>query len=165
MPSVRLTVLPLASVATNVASRDAFTFWAILFRTKSQETLFQLLAPGARYCGDSTRRGRQLHRRRALRAEPALVDRAVRVALDLQQLHGAIGVLAGIRDQRAADCAVRADRMRFLGPRDAEVLLDLGRFGDSDVESKSRCREGRGTGNSNLQKIPACDGRYRSQAS
>jgi hypothetical protein len=148
MPSVRLTVLPLASVATNVASRDAFTFWAILFRTKSQ-----------------ARRGRQLHRRRALRAEPALVDRAVRVAFDLQQLHGAIGVLAGIRDQRAADRAVRADRMRFLGPRDAEVLLDLGRFGDSDVEAKSRCRQGPGTRNSNLQEIPTCDGRYSSQAS
>src|SRR5258708_16477470 len=57
MPSVRLTVLPLASVVTNVASRDAFTFWAILFRTKSQDTLFHPLAPGARYCGDSTRRG------------------------------------------------------------------------------------------------------------
>src|SRR5258708_9247431 len=57
MPSVRLTVLPLASVVTNVASRDAFTFWAILLSTKSQNTLFQPVAPAARYCGDSTRRG------------------------------------------------------------------------------------------------------------
>src|SRR5438445_13061300 len=57
MPAVRLTVLPLASVPTKVASRDAFTFWAILFITKSHDTLFQPLAPAARYCGDSTRRG------------------------------------------------------------------------------------------------------------
>jgi hypothetical protein len=55
--------------------------------------------------------------------------------------------------------------MRFLGPRDAEVLLDLGRFGDSEVETKAGGRQGSGAGNSNLQKIPACDGRYRSQAS
>src|SRR5260221_11868652 len=57
MPSVRLTVLPLASVVTNVASRDAFTFCAILFSAKSQDTLFHPVAPAARYCGDSTRRG------------------------------------------------------------------------------------------------------------
>src|SRR5260370_28934135 len=57
MPSVRLTVLPFPSVVTKVESRDALMFWAILSRTKSQETLFQPVAPGARYWGDSTRRG------------------------------------------------------------------------------------------------------------
>src|SRR5712692_5673776 len=57
MPSVRLTVLPFPSVVTNVASRDALMFWAILSSTKSQETLFQPVAPAARYWGDSTRRG------------------------------------------------------------------------------------------------------------
>src|SRR5438105_10085225 len=55
MPSVRLTVLPLASVATKVASRDDLTFWAILSRTKFQSTFFQLVAPGARYSGCETR--------------------------------------------------------------------------------------------------------------
>src|SRR5260370_18553913 len=57
MPSVRLTVLPLPSVVTNEASREALMFWAILSRTKSQETLFQPAAPGARYWGEATRRG------------------------------------------------------------------------------------------------------------
>src|SRR5260221_191329 len=57
MPSGRLPVLSLPSVVTNVASREALTFWAILSSPKSHETLFQLVAPGARYWGDSTRRG------------------------------------------------------------------------------------------------------------
>src|SRR5260370_20769155 len=57
MLSVRLTVLPFPSAVTNVASRDALMFWVILSSTKSQETLFQPVAPAARYWGDSTRRG------------------------------------------------------------------------------------------------------------
>src|SRR5207245_1653642 len=57
MPSVRLTVLPFPSVATKVAARDALMFWATLPSAKSHETLFQPVAPAARYCGDSTLRG------------------------------------------------------------------------------------------------------------
>src|SRR5690348_12212781 len=57
MPSHRFTVLPLPSVVTNVASRDDLMLLAIRLSMSSQEMLFQLLEPGARYCGDSTRRG------------------------------------------------------------------------------------------------------------
>src|ERR1700674_1322993 len=57
MPSQRLTMLPFPSAVTKVASRDALMFWAILANTKSQVTLVQLVAPGARYLGESTRRG------------------------------------------------------------------------------------------------------------
>src|ERR1700737_2760911 len=103
MPSVRLTVLPFPSVPTKVASRDALTFCAILLRAKSQVTVFQALVPAAR-------RGRQLHRRCALGAEAAFVDRAVGVAFDLKELDFAIAGLARVGDQGAADGAVGADR-------------------------------------------------------
>src|SRR5439155_11823073 len=57
IPSHRFTVLPLPSVVTNEASLDALMFCATLSSTKSHETLFQPVAPEARYWGDSTRRG------------------------------------------------------------------------------------------------------------
>src|SRR2546427_1860689 len=57
MPSHRLTLLPLPSVATKVASLDDLMLLAILSSMKSHETLFHPLAPEARYRGDPTRRG------------------------------------------------------------------------------------------------------------
>src|SRR5579859_4634634 len=56
MPSVRFTMLPLASCATNVRSREALMFWAILSSMKSQLFSSHLSEPGARYSGFSTRR-------------------------------------------------------------------------------------------------------------
>src|SRR6266702_1017175 len=57
MPSHRLTLLPLPSVATKVASLDDLMLLAILSSMKSHETLFHPVAPEARYRGDPTRRG------------------------------------------------------------------------------------------------------------
>ena len=54
---MRLTVLPLPSVVTKVASRDDLMFLAILSSMSSQEFFCQLVAPAGRYIGDSTRRG------------------------------------------------------------------------------------------------------------
>src|SRR5450756_1183052 len=76
---------------------------------------------------DAAGRDRKLHRGRALWAQAAFVDRAVGIALDLEQLHAAVRVLARIRDQRTADRAIGADGVRLLGARDPQVLLDLGR--------------------------------------
>src|SRR5260370_40862667 len=45
---------------------------------------------------DAARRDRTLHRSRAFRTQPALVDRAVGITLDLKQLDAAVGVLAGV---------------------------------------------------------------------
>src|SRR6516165_858793 len=56
MPSHRFTVFPLASMVTNVRSRDALMFCASFSRVKSQETCFHSVAPGARYSGLGTRR-------------------------------------------------------------------------------------------------------------
>src|SRR2546428_13440112 len=57
MPSHRLTLLPLPSVATKVASLDDLMLWGILSSMKSHGTLFHPVAPEARYRGDPTRRG------------------------------------------------------------------------------------------------------------
>src|SRR6266851_3193080 len=157
MPSVRLTVLPFPSVVTNVASRDALMFWAILSSTKSQETLFQPVAPAARYWGDAARRDRQLHRGRALGAQAAFVDGAVGVAFDLQQLHAAIGVLAGVCDQRAPDRAVRAYRVGLLGARNAQVLLDLGGVGQRNFETETRRDQRAGPGDAKFQDVTTSD--------
>src|SRR5207249_7568952 len=103
-------------------------------------------APGAR---------RELHRRRPFRAEAALVDRAVGVALDLQQLRLAVGSLLRVRDERAADRAVRAQRTDFLGARDAERELAL--FRKTQVEAErvgKRCEcGGTGAGGAELEEL------------
>jgi hypothetical protein len=56
MPSVRLTVLPLASVWTKVRSRLALMLAAILSSASSQLSCFHCVAPAARYMGAATRR-------------------------------------------------------------------------------------------------------------
>src|SRR5207248_9470541 len=92
------------------------------------------------------RRGRQLHRGGALGAEPALVDRAVGVALDLYDL-----AALGVGDQGAADCAVGADRVALGGAADAEALLDLGGFGE--VEAERREADPSGPSGPDLQEV------------
>src|SRR5213594_2963655 len=57
MPSVRLTVLPLPSVVTKVASREDLMFFAILSSISSHDIFCQRVDPAARYSGVSTRRG------------------------------------------------------------------------------------------------------------
>src|SRR5450759_2946642 len=81
---------------------------------------------------DTAGRDRQLHRGRALWAQAAFVDRAVGIAFDLEQLHAAIAVLAGVRDQRTPYRTVGADGVRLLGARDPQVLIALGRLRESD---------------------------------
>src|SRR5258708_1928189 len=159
MPSVRLTVLPFPSVVTKVASRDALMFWAIFPMAKSHDTVFHPVAPAARYCGLAARRDRQLHRRRAFRTQPALVDGAVGITLDLEELGAAIAVLPGVGDQRAADRAVGADRMHLLRARDPQGLLDLGGVGESDVEAKAGDRQGPGARHSDFEETPTRDSR------
>src|SRR6266851_3339010 len=111
---------------------------------------------------DAARRDRKLHRSRAFRTQAALVDRAVGIALDLKQLDAAVGVLAGVGDQGAADRAVRADGVQLLGAGDPQGLLDLGGVGESDVESEARDRKGPGTRHSRFKEIPTRDCRHRS---
>src|SRR5205823_5620327 len=80
--------------------------------------------------------GGELHRGGALWTEPALVDRAVGVALDLEQLDGSVGLLLRIGDQGAPNRAIGADRMSFAGAGDPERLPNLG--GVRHVESQDR---------------------------
>src|SRR3984893_7439565 len=56
IPSVRLTVFPVASCATKLASRASLTRWASLLSMSSQVICCQGSEPGARYSGVSTRR-------------------------------------------------------------------------------------------------------------
>src|ERR1700687_4984522 len=65
---------------------------------------------------DTAGAGGELHRRRTLWAQPALVDGAVRVAFDLQELSTAVPVVGSKRHQRAADCTVGANGMRLRRP-------------------------------------------------
>src|SRR5262249_53178640 len=97
---------------------------------------------------DPAPRHRELQRAGALRAEPALVDRAVRVALDLQQLRLTGTVLLGVRQQCAPDSAVGADGVGDGRAVDAQVQLDvIGRCeieaerGDSDRASRAYLEE------------------------
>src|SRR5207245_6436622 len=59
---------------------------------------------------------RQLHRRGTLRAESALVDRAVGFALDLAELRGGLGMLICGCDDRSPGGAVPTRRVHFLLP-------------------------------------------------
>src|SRR6266550_879936 len=102
---------------------------------------------------DAARRGGQLHRRRTLRAEAAFVDWAVGVAFDLEELHRAIALLAGVGDERTADRAVGADRVRFLGARNPEGLLDLGGLGEGKLEAQARGDQGASPGNAEFQNL------------
>src|SRR5439155_17110064 len=68
------------------------------------------------------------------RAQAPLVDRAVRIALDLEELGLAAGRLAGVGEERAADGAVRADRVRDGRTLDAQPLLDVRGRGELEAE-------------------------------
>src|SRR5207249_7143224 len=83
---------------------------------------------------DPARARRELHRGRTLRAEASLVDRAVGIALDLQQLRLAVRVLLRVGDETATDGAVRAERLHFLRAGETELLLDLLRAPDVEAE-------------------------------
>src|SRR5215470_3092247 len=111
MPSHRFTVLPLASCATNVASRDS------LIRCARRSSILAPVNPLPRTAPrrpverllHSATAHRELHGRRALGAEPALVDWAVGITLDLQELRLALLILLGVRHERATHGAVRAE--------------------------------------------------------
>src|SRR5438552_5593074 len=108
---------------------------------------------------DAAWRDGELHRGRTLRTEASLVDRAVRVALDLQQLRGAVALLPRVGDQRATHRAVRADRSELLGSRDPQVLLDPRRLRHRDVETETRGSDGARSGDAYLEEFPTCDSR------
>src|SRR6266567_3676535 len=104
---------------------------------------------------DPARAGRELHRRRAFGAEPSLVDRAVGIALDLEQLGRSVGVRFCVGDQRAADRAIRTHGMRLRGVRDVEALL--GRNGLGHVEPEGGEAGRTRPGGADLQKVAARD--------
>src|SRR6267142_5608173 len=95
----------------------------------------------------------ELHGRGALRAEPALVDRTVGVALDLQELRMAPPVVLGKGDDRAPDRAVRAERVHFLRALDPEVLLDLDRLGE--VKAQGGGAQRASTNGAELDEVPS----------
>src|ERR1700694_1465410 len=99
--------------------------------------------------------GCELHRGGALGAEPALVDRAVRVALDLDDPLRAIGILLRKGDERAADRAVGTNRMGLLGAGDVEALLDPGRLRQIESEGAESGRTR--PGGPDFQKVAARD--------
>src|SRR6202521_1013773 len=104
---------------------------------------------------DAAGAGRQLHGRRTLRTEASLVDGAVRIALDLQQLGRSVGVRFRVRDEGTADGTVGTDGMRLLGVSDVEALSDLSRLGHVEPEG---CEAGRtGPGGADFQKVAARD--------
>src|SRR5438445_1799611 len=97
---------------------------------------------------------RQLHRRGTLRAESALVDRAVGLALDLEELRVALGIFLGDGGYRAPAAAVRTQLVHVLRPVDPEVLLDLDRLGE--VEAEGRGAQRARTDRAELDEIPSC---------
>src|SRR4029079_11860987 len=60
--------------------------------------------------------------------------RAVGIALDLQELGVALGVLPGVGNDRAADRAVRAERVDFLGAGNAQLALDGDGLGEIEAQ-------------------------------
>src|SRR6266849_983443 len=104
---------------------------------------------------DSAGAGGELHRGGTLRTEPSLVDRAVRIAFDLQQLGLPVGVRFRVGDQGAADRAVGTNGVRFRGVGDVEALLELSGLGHVEAEG---CEAGRtGPGGADFQKVAARD--------
>src|SRR5207249_12131621 len=103
---------------------------------------------------DAARARRELHRRGTLRAEAALVDRAIGIALDLKELGRSVDFLR-VRDERAAHSAIRAERMDLLRTGDAQVQRALFRRGDIETErvSKGNERQAGGAGGSELQEL------------
>src|ERR1700737_2010599 len=93
---------------------------------------------------DAAGAGGELHRGGPLRTEPSLVDRAVRIALDLQQLGGSVGVRLRVRDQGTTDGAVGADGVRLFGVRDVEALLELSGLGRVEPKGREAGRTGPG---------------------
>src|SRR5438034_494406 len=104
---------------------------------------------------DPARAGGELHGGGTLRTEPSLVDGAVRIALDLEQLGRAIAVCLGVGDERAADRAIRTHGVRLLGARDVEALL--GRNGLGHVEPEGGEAGRTRPGGADLQKVAARD--------
>ena len=96
-----------------------------------------------------------MHRGGAFGAEPAFVDGAVRVALDLEQRHRPVGVLLGIGDQRAPDGAIGTNRVGLAGARDPERLPNLG--GVRQVESEGTEPGCSGPGGADLQEVATGD--------
>src|SRR5262249_6248655 len=72
----------------------------------------------------------------------------------LQELGRAVAVLARVGDERAAHGAVGADRVQLLGPGDPQLLLDLCRFGQGNVEAEARYGKSAGAGRTHLEELP-----------
>src|SRR5207253_3006021 len=81
------------------------------------------------------------------------VDRAVRIAFDLQELATALPVVAGEGHQEAPDGAVRANRMRLSRPLNVEALLDLASL--RQIESEGGKPSCAGPGGADFQKVAA----------
>src|SRR5712691_4838820 len=104
---------------------------------------------------DSAGAGGELHGGGTLWTEPTLVDGAVRIALDLQQLGRSVGVRFRVGDQGASDRAVWTDGVRLFGVSDVEALLDLSGLGHVEAEGSEAGRTG--PGGADLQKVAARD--------
>src|SRR5438094_781646 len=108
---------------------------------------------------------RELHRRRALRAQPSLVHRAVGITLDLEKLGLSVDLLR-VSDERAADRTVRTQRVDFFGAGNPQVERSL--LCRGEVEPKGICkwneRHAGGAGGSELQELTTRDFRHRTLA-
>src|SRR5207247_3859975 len=115
---------------------------------------------------DPPRARRELHRGRALGAQPALVHGAVGITLDLKELCLPADLFR-VRDERAADGAVRTDRVDFLRARDAHLDRPLLRRANVETERvrKWNERHAGGAGGSELQEFTASDFLHRNRIS
>src|ERR1700682_1617691 len=104
---------------------------------------------------DSAGAGGQLHRGGALGTQSPFVDRAVRVALDLQQFPTAFAVVGRESHQGAANGAIGADGMGLRRAGDVETLLDLRRL--RQIESEGGKPRSAGPGGADFQKVAARD--------
>ena len=158
MPSQRFTTLPSASWVTNVRSRDALMLLGQLVEREVPGDLLPLRRAGraverASPPGGGTRRaacdvapfGHSRPSLTGLSGSPSIWSSSTLPS----------GVLLRVREERAADRAVRADRVGHLRPLDAEGLLDLDRGGD--VEAQGGDAGGAGAGDPDLQEISARD--------
>jgi len=90
------------------------------------------------------------------------LDRAVGGSFDLQELGRATRFLC-VRDEPAADGAIRAYGVDFLGACDAEIERPLFRGGEVEPERIRERNEGHtgGAGGSELQELTTSDFRHR----